>query len=244
MIGDEGKGVGEAAQVFGVERTTGSGDGFGGGFLVDLGKFGGAGEEGAGFFIKGVNPVFFGALGVLVKVAFVAAESFAEAQGSPVAGFVDGAFVVLGIAETFRKKGAVSVFLLAVLWEVAQGEAHAAGGEVELALRIEDEEAAQLGDQRKTAGAGERIPIDPFVAVFDPESGSRPAEHGAKDGIVLIGAGSVDALPDGVSSGASGLEVVLTVEGLTELVDLKRRGGGSDFEGLSDRIGGRTDRGL
>jgi len=244
VVGNEGEAIGEASQVLGVESTTGSSNRFGGRFLVNLGKFGGAGEEGAGFFVQGVNPVFFGAFGVLVEVAFVAPVSFAEAQGSPVAGFVDGAFVVLWVAEAFGKQRAVSIFLLEVLGEVAQGEAHAAGGEVGLALGVEDEEAAKLGHQGETVGAGERIPVDPFVAVFEPESGSRPAKHGAKDGKVLVGAGAVDALPDGVASGASDLEVMLAVEGLTELIDLKRCGGRSDFEGLSDRVGGRANRGL
>lgn len=88
---------------------------------------------------------------------------------------------MLWVAEAFGNQRAVSIFLLEVLGEVTQSEAHAAGGEVGLASGVEDEEAAKLGDQGQTVGAGERIPVDPFVAVFEPQSSSGPAKARRKE---------------------------------------------------------------
>jgi len=50
-------------------------------------------------------------------------------------------------------------------------------------------------------------------------------------------------LPNGVSSGPTGFEVVFGIEGGAKLVDFKFGGGLPDFEGLDDLIAGRADVG-
>jgi hypothetical protein len=75
-----------------------------------------------GVFLERIDPVVFRGFFVDVKFAFVAFEAFAKSEGRPVAGFVNGAFVQLRIAETFGKDGTVSVFFLEMLGKFAQGE--------------------------------------------------------------------------------------------------------------------------
>jgi len=194
-----------------------------------------------GVFLEWIDPIFFGGLFVGVKFAFVAFEAFAKSEGRPIAGFVNGAFVQLRIAETFGKNGAVSVFLLEVFGKFAQRKAHAAGGEVGLAAGFQDEKSPQLGDKGQAGSSGERIPVDPIIAVFESQSRPRPAKDGTKHGEVILGIGLVNALPDGVSGGSSGLEVVFVIEGGAELSDLKFGGGLPDFEVLADGIERRAD---
>lgn len=159
MIGDVVEGVREAAEVFMGEGAAGSGDSFIGAVLIDCAKWTGAGEELLGVFMERIDPVFFGAVFIDIKFTFMASVSFAKSQRDPVARFIDRAFVELRVAEAFGKEGAVSVFLLEVAGECAQGEAHAAGGEVGFAPGFEDEKSPELGDEGQAAASGERIPV-------------------------------------------------------------------------------------
>jgi len=236
VIGDVVKGVREAAQVLVGEGTTRSGHSFTGAFLIDLRERRGAGEEFLRVFVQGIDPVFFGAFFIDVKFTFMASVSFAKSQRNPVAGFINGAFVNLRIAEAFGEEGAVSVFLLEVAGECAQGEAHAAGGEVGFAAGFEDEKSPELGDEGQATASGKRVPVDPVIAVLEPKSGARPTEDGAKNGVAFIAIGLVDTLPDGVSSGATRLEGVLGVEDGAKLIALELGGGWPDFKAPGDRI--------
>ena len=236
VIGDVVKGVREAAQVFVGEGAAGSGDSFTGAFLIDLRERRGTGEEFLRVFVQGIDPVFFGAFFIDVKFTFMASVSFAKSQRGPVARFIDGAFVNLRVAEAFGEEGAVSVFLLKVAGECAQGEAHAAGGEVGFAAGFEDEKSPELGDEGQATASGKRVPVDPVIAVLEPESGARPTEDGAKNGVTFIEIGLVDPLPDGVSGGSARLEGVLGIESGAELIDLEFGSGGPDFKTPGDRI--------
>jgi hypothetical protein len=72
--------------------------------------------------------------------------------------------------------------------------------------------------------------------VFESQSRARPRKDGAKHGEVTLGIGLVNALPDGVSGGPSGCEVVLVIEGRAELIDLKFSSVLPYFKILADRI--------
>ena len=188
-----------------------------------------------------IDPVFFGAFFVGIEVAFVAFEALAESQGRPIAGFVNGAFVKLRIAEAFGEDGTVSVFLLEVAGKFAQSESHAARGKVGFSPRFQDNKSPELSDEGQAASPCERIPVDPFIAVFESGSRSRPTKHGAKHRVALIRIGLVNPLPDGVSSGSPGLEVVLVIEGGTQLIDLEFCRGVPDFKALADGIESRAN---
>lgn len=142
----------------------------------------GAGEELSGVFRERIDPEYLGGVLVGVEFALVAFEAFAESEGGPVAGLVSGAFVERGIAEAFGADGAVSVFILEVSGKFAQGEAQAAGGKVGFAPGIDHKETAQLGDQGQAARPGERVPVDPFVAVLEAQGLPGPVERGTKHG--------------------------------------------------------------
>jgi hypothetical protein len=77
--------------------------------------------------------------------------------------------VTLWIAEAFGEEGAGSVFFFEVLGKLAQGEAEAAGRELGFASGFEDEKSPKLSDQREAASSGERIPVDPIIAVLEPQ---------------------------------------------------------------------------
>lgn len=173
VVRDVVEGVREAAQVLVGQRAARSGNALAGAFLGNFLKPGGTGEELVGFFMKWINPVFFRGFLVGVEFALMACEAFAKSQCHPVAGFVNGTFVKLRIAETLGEKGAVSVFFLEMSGKFAQGEAHTTGGEVGFAPGFHDEEPPQLGDEGKSASPGERIPAYPFVAVFEAQGRPR-----------------------------------------------------------------------
>ena len=89
-----------------------------------------------------------------VEVGAVAAfEAFGEAAGFPVGGFVAGALEAFDVGEGFGQEGAVAVFLLPMLRQVAQGQTHGAGGEVGHAGFGKHEEAAVLDDESEPFGA-------------------------------------------------------------------------------------------
>lgn len=229
--------------MFAGQGATRSGNALAGSFLIDLRERRGTGEKLLGLFLKRVNPILFGAFFIGIKIALMTSISFAKSERNPVAGFVDGAFVMLGIAEAFGEDGTVSVFVFEVIGKLAQGEPQAASGEVGLPPGFEHHESSELGDQGKAASSGERIPSDPFIAVLEPECCSRPAQNSAQYGVVFIGIGLVNPLPNGVSSGPPSFEVVLGIEGSAELVNFKFGVGLPDFEALADLIARRADIG-
>ena len=76
---DFAQGVAQAAQGFDRQGAAGSTGGFGDAGTVRFGQLAGDGEQGAGVFLKGVNPELFGAFEVLIEVGAVAAEAFGQA---------------------------------------------------------------------------------------------------------------------------------------------------------------------
>ncbi len=82
-------------------------------------------------------------------------------------------------------------------------ESHDGSEVVAEVLSIEGEESPELGDEGQAAPSGERIPVDPFIAVLEPEGRARPAEDGPKDGVAFIDIGLVDSWPDRVSGRAA-----------------------------------------
>jgi hypothetical protein len=241
VVRDVIEGVGQAAEVLDGQGAARSGNSLAGSLLIYFREGRRAGKKLLGVFKERIDPVFFRAFLIDIEFDFMAFEAFAEAQRRPVAGFVDGTFVKLRIAEALGEEGTVSVFFLEVIGEFAQAEPHAAGGEVGFAPGFQDEKSSELGDEWQAASSGERIPVDPFIAILEPQSRSRPAQHGAKHRVAVIRTGLVNPLPDGVSSGSSGFEVVLVVEGGAQLADLEFCGGLPDFEALTDGIERRAD---
>ena len=140
------------------------------------------------------------------------------------------------IAEAFGQERAETVKSLPLLGQAAHGQTHAAGGHVGLAAFVQDEEAAELDDEGKAVGPRQGIPVNPFVPILEPEGGTRPAQHRTQTRQAFLGGGLVNALPEDVSGWASGFEVVLRVEGITQLRNLKFRRGGPDFKALRGLI--------
>ena len=115
--------------------------------------------------------------------------------------------------------------------EFAKGEAEALAGEIGAAVPIEHDEATQLDDELEAVGTGHRVPADPGVAVLESFGGTTPAE----DGDELVGAVFrillVGSLPENVTGGPPGFQIVLLVEGGTKLADFEWFGGGADDDG-------------
>ena len=189
------------------------------------------------FFFQGPNAERLGFAHVLIEVAAISPVAFGEAEWQPVGGFVEGAGVLFRIVKTFRqqRREAVPGFKLAA--EGAQRECQALVGEVGLAGAVDDTEAPQPNDQFEAVGAGHGVPPDVPVAFLEALGGSAPAKDGDEFGTVGRGVGAVDSLPEDVSGGASGLEVVFLVEGLAELVELGFFRGGAQDEVVADERG-------
>ena len=228
----------QRAQLGAFQGTTGTG----GVAIADGGLVGGwqetrAGEQGDGIFFQGPNPEMLGFSAVLIEVAAAPLEAFGETERQPVGGFVEGAGVFFGVVKTLGQKGmeAVSGFELAA--EGAQGKREALAGEIGAAGADHDIEAPQLDDELEAVGAGDGVPTDVVVAFLEALGGSAPAKHGDEFGAVRLRVSAVDALPEDMPGGTSGLEVVALVQGLAEVVDLGFFGGGAQDE-VVDNEGG------
>jgi hypothetical protein len=162
----------------------------------------------------------FGFSGVLIEVTAVTFEALGETESLPVGGFVEGAGVFFGIVKTLSQKGleAVSGFEFAA--EGAQGESEALAGEVGAADAVDDVEAPELNDELESVGACDGVPSDMVVALFEAFGGSAPAKRRHEFGTVRLIVGAVDPLPEDVSGGTSGFEVVTFIESLAEVGDL------------------------
>ena len=123
------------------------------------------------------------------------------------------------------------MFRLPCVGEFAQGKAEALAGEIGAAVPLQDDEAAQLHDEFEAVGAGYRVPSDPGVAVLEAFGGTAPTEHGDKPESAVISILLVSSLPEDVTSGATGFQIVFVVEGRAKLADFQRFGRGADGEG-------------
>lgn len=225
-VGEGHQGVAQGAKFGTFEGAAGSGGvAVGDGCLVGGRQETGAGEQGEGIFFQGSYPELFGFSEVLIEVAAVAFEAFGEAQWEPVGGFVEGAGVFFGIVKAFCEKGLEAVAGFEFAAEGAQGKGETLAGEVGFAGAVDDVKAAELDDEFEAVGAGEGVPADVVVAFLEAFGGSAPAEDSDKFGTVGLGVGAVDSLPEDMSGGASGLEIMALVEGLAEVVDLGFLGG-------------------
>ena len=228
----------QGAQLGTFQGATGTGGvTTGDGGLVGGRQESGAGEQGEGVFFQGPDPEVFGFSGVLIEVAAVSLEAFGEAERGPVGGFVEGAGVFIGIVKALGQKGREAVLGFELAAEGAQGEGEALAGEVGAAGVLDDVETPQLNDEFEAVGAGDGVPADVIVALLEALGGSAPAEDGDEFGAVCLGVGAVDSLPEDVSGGMPGLEVMTLVEGLTEVIDLGFFGGGAQEE-VVDNEGG------
>ena len=178
-----------------------------------------------------------GFAGVLIEVAAMSLEAFGEAEWVPVGGFVEGAGVFCGVVKAFGEKGLEAVPSLKLAAEGAQGKGEALAGKVGAAGAVNDIEAPQLDDEFEAVGAGDGVPSDVVVAFFETFGSSAPAEHGDEFGAIRLGVCAVDSLPEDMSGGAAGHQVVALVECLAEVVDLGFFGGGAQDEVVDNKGG-------
>jgi len=237
-VGETLQGVAQGAQLGTVQGTAGAGGiAISDGGLVGEWQETGAGKQGEGVFFQGPDPEVLGFSRVLIEVAAVSLEAFGEAKRGPVGGFVEGAGMFLGIVETFSQKRLETVPGLEFAAEGSQGKSEALAGEVGAAGLLDDIETPQLHDEFEAVGAGDGIPTDVIVAFLEALGGSAPTEDGNEFGAVRIGIGAIDSLPEDMSGGTSGQEVMALVEGLAEVVDLSIFCGGAQDE-VVDNEGG------
>jgi len=83
----------------------------------------------------------------------------------------------------------------------------------------------------ETVGTGDGIPADPGVAVFEALGGTRPTEYGDQFFASVFQVMLVNALPEDMSGGSAGLEVVLGVQNRPQLADFQWFGRGANVEG-------------
>ena len=243
-IMDLPQGVAQAAQGVVRKGAAGSAGGFGDGFLMLVGQLAGQREQRAGVFLQGADPELLGTFEVLIEVGAVAAEAFGQAERCPVGDFVEGALMDGRVVKTFGQQGTKVVNTLPLGGQFAQGEAEALAGEVGAAVRVDDDKATQLDDEFEAVGTGHCIPTDPFVAVLETLGGTGPAEDGDEPLDTAFRIVFPSSLPQNVPGGTSGLEVMLLVEGGTQLADFEWFGGRADGQIVApqDRcIGWRGD---
>lgn len=239
-VGEPLQRVSQGAQLGTFQGAAGTGGvAIGNGGLVGGRQDSGAGKQGECFFFQGPNPEMLWFSGVLIEVAAVSFEALGEAEWLPVGGFVEGARVFIGIVKTLGKKGMKAVPGFELASQSAQGKCETLAGEIGAAGAVDDVKASQLHDELEAVCAGDGIPADMIVTFLETLGGSAPTEDGDELRAVRLGVGSVDSLPEDVSGGASGLEIVTLVEGLAEMVDLGFLGGGAQYEVINNEGGFR-----
>ena len=173
----------------------------------------------------------------MIEVAAVALEAFGKTEGLPVGGIVEGASVFFGVVKAFGKEGSEAMASFELTTECAQGEGETLAGEVGAACAVDDKETAKLDDELGSVGPGDRVSADVVVAFLEVLGGSAPAEDANEFRVARLGVSAVDSLPEDMPGGASGLEIVAAVKGLTEDVNLGFFRGGTKDEILSGEGG-------
>jgi len=224
------EGVFEASQGVARESAAGTTGAFGDALAVFFGQGAGLAEDLLGVFLQGTDPKLFGALEVLIEVGAVTLEAFGEAQRGPVGDFVEGALVDGWIMEAFGEKRTVTVLLFPLVLKSAQGQTETLAGEVGTAGPLWNKKAAELDNELEAVGAGHGIPANPGVAVLEALGSPCPRQHGHQFVAPVLKVLLVNALPEQMSGGTPGLEVVLFVENRSELADFERLGGGANVE--------------
>jgi hypothetical protein len=141
------EGTAEAFRVIHLERAAFS-TGADVRFFIFFGKLRGAPEE-VGLGVQRIAPEFFGAsVRLVIMVGGVGIAELGKAFGvsgkMPVGDFVNGSGMALGIAETLRQQGFVTVAVGPLRGDGSQGEAKGLGGEIGPPGFVQPEEAEEL----------------------------------------------------------------------------------------------------
>ena len=107
-------------------------------------------------------------------------------------------------------------------------------GKIGTAGFLRNDEAAELDDEFEAVGAGDGIPANPSIAVLESLGGTGPTQDGDEVFAAVFRVVFVNSLPDDMSGGAAGFEVVLGIQDGAELADFKRFGGGANLKGRID----------
>jgi hypothetical protein len=127
--------------------------------------------------IERVEPEAFDVVVEGEEVAAVALEADGLPDGNPTGRLVAGAGVSFGVGEGFGQERGVAVLGEPLIREGLRRCGEGLGGEVGAAGAVGDEEAGVIDDEYEALGAGERVPADPSIAVFEVEGGSTPEEQ-------------------------------------------------------------------